>query len=57
MYLAGCLPYLSPFIDPFARVTKRLCQIMQVIGLATGGRLEKHVTDLLGIQTSRQTIL
>jgi transposase len=48
---------LTPFIEPFARVTKRLCQIVQIIGLATGGRLGVRVTDRLGIQTSRQTIL
>jgi len=49
--------HLAPFVDPFARVTKRLCQIVQIIGLATGGRLGVRVTDLLGIQTSQQTIL
>lgn len=48
---------LSPFIAPFARVTRRLFQIVQLIGLATGGRLGVRVTDRLGIQTSRQTIL
>ncbi|MGH2478628.1 MAG: ISL3 family transposase [Ktedonobacteraceae bacterium] len=48
---------LTPFVEPFARVTKRLCQIVQIIGLATGGRLGVRVTDRLGIQTSRQTIL
>jgi transposase len=48
---------LAPFVDPFARVTKRLCQIVQIIGLATGGRLGVRVTDRLGIRTSRQTIL
>jgi transposase len=48
---------LTPFVDPFARVTKRLFQIVQLIGLATGGRLGVRVTDHLGIQTSRQTIL
>ena len=48
---------LAPLVDPFARVTKRLCQIVQIIGLATGGRLGVRVTDRLGIQTSRQTIL
>src|SRR5438045_1467423 len=47
----------SPFVEPFARVTKRLLQIVQIIGLATGGRLGVRVTDRLGIQTSRQTIL
>ena len=30
---------LTPFAQPWARVTLRLYQIVQVIGLATGGRL------------------
>ena len=48
---------LTPFVAPRARVTKRLFQIVQIIGLATGGRLGVRVTDRLGIQTSRVTIL
>src|SRR6266705_131417 len=48
---------LTTFVDAFARVTRRLHQIVQVIGLATGGRLGVRVTDRLGIQTTRQTIL
>jgi len=48
---------LTPFVNSFARVTKRLFHIVQVIGLATGGRLGVRVTDRLGIQTSRHTIL
>lgn len=48
---------LTPFVATFARVTARLSQIVQIIGLATGGRLGVRVTDRLGIQTSRQTIL
>jgi transposase len=48
---------LTPFVDPWARVTRRLFQIVQIIGLATGGRLGVRVTDRLGIQTTRQTIL
>ena len=48
---------LTPFVGPQARVTQRLFQIVQVIGLATGGRLGVRVTDRLGIQISRQTIL
>jgi transposase len=48
---------LMPFVEPWARVTQRLFQIVQVIGLATGGRLGVRVTDRLGIQTSRHTIL
>ncbi len=48
---------LLPFVEPKARVTQRLYQIVQVLGLATGGRLGVRVTDRLGIQTSRMTIL
>ena len=48
---------LIPFVAPWARVTQRLFQIVQVIGLATGGRLGVRVTDRLGIQTSLHTIL
>lgn len=48
---------LTPFVEPWARVTQRLFQIVQVIGLATGGRLGVRVTDRLGAQTSRHTIL
>ncbi len=48
---------LTPFVEPWARVTQRLYQIVQVLGLATGGRLGVRVTDRLGIQTTRHTIL
>lgn len=48
---------LAPFVAPWGRVTQRLFQIVQVIGLATGGRLGVRVTDRLGIQTSLHTIL
>lgn len=48
---------LTPFVEPWARVTQRLYQIVQVLGLATGGRLGVRVTDRLGIQTCRTTIL
>jgi transposase len=48
---------LTPFAQPRARVTQRLYQIVQIIGLATGGRLGVRVTDRLEIQTSRHTIL
>lgn len=48
---------LTPFVEPWARVTQRLYQIVQVIGLATGGRPGVRVTDHLGIQTTRHTIL
>jgi transposase len=48
---------LVPFVEPCARVTRRLYQIVQIIGLATGGRLGVRVTNRLGIQTTRHTIL
>ena len=48
---------LAPFVTPRARVTARLFQLVQIIGLATGGRLGVRVTDRMGIQTSRFTIL
>lgn len=48
---------LTPFVEPWGRVTRRLFQIVQILGLATGGRLGVRVTDRLGIQTTRHTIL
>ncbi|HEY6411501.1 MAG TPA: transposase, partial [Ktedonobacteraceae bacterium] len=48
---------LTPFVEPWGRVTRRLYQIVQVLGLATGGRPGVRVTDRLGIQTTRHTIL
>ena len=48
---------LAPFVAPSARVTARLFQMVQIIGLATGGRLGVRVTAPMGIQTSRHTIL
>jgi len=48
---------ITPFVEPWARVTRRLYQIVQILGLATGGRLGIRVTDRLGIQTTRHTIL
>jgi transposase len=48
---------LAPFVAPWARMTARLFDLVQIIGLATGGRLGKRVTDRMGIQTSRISIL
>jgi transposase len=48
---------LTPFAQPWARTTQRLYQIVQVLGLATGGRLGLRVMDRLGRQTTHQTIL
>src|SRR6266568_8457300 len=48
---------IAPFIEPWARVTTRLHQMVQVIGLATGGMLGARVTERLGIQTCWMTII
>ena len=48
---------ITPFVEPWARVTRRLYQIVQILGLATGGRPGIRVTDRLGIQTTRHTML
>ena len=48
---------LAPLVAPSARMTARLFQMVQIIGLATGGRLGVRVTTPMGIQTSRHTIL
>jgi transposase len=48
---------LAPFVAPGARMTARLFQMLQIIGLATGGRLGVRVTDRMGIQTTRHTLL
>jgi transposase len=48
---------LTPFIEPWARVTTRLFQSVQAIGLATGGMLGTRLADRLGMETSWMTIL
>jgi len=48
---------LTPFIEPWARVTTRLFQSVQSIGLATGGMLGARLADRLGMETSWMTIL
>lgn len=48
---------LSPFLEPRARVTTRLYQVVQAIGLATGGMPGARLADRLGIQTSWMTVL
>jgi transposase len=48
---------LAPFIQPWARVTTRLFQEVENIGLATSGRLGMRLGDRLGIHTSWMTIL
>ena len=48
---------LAPFIQPWARVTTRLFQAVEDIGLATSGMLGMRLGDRLGIQTSWMTII
>src|SRR5258708_12546439 len=48
---------MMAFVEPWARVTTRLYQSVQAIGLATGGMLGARLTDRLGIQTCWMTIL
>jgi len=48
---------ITPFIAPWARVTTRLHQIVQAIGLATSGMLGARLADRLGIHTSWMTVL
>ena len=48
---------LTPFIEPWVRVTKRLYQIVQGIGLATGGMLGARLAERLAIRTSWMTVL
>jgi transposase len=48
---------LTPFVEPLARVTVRLFQVVQALGLATGGMLGARLAERLGIRTSWMTIL
>ena len=48
---------LAPFVEPFARVTLRLYQLVQTIGLATGGLLGQRLSQRIGIRTSWMTII
>lgn len=48
---------LTPFVEPWARVTARLFHIVQVIGFATGGMLGARLAEQLEIHTSWMTIL
>jgi len=48
---------LAPFLKPWARMTSRLSQAIEAIGLATCGELGARFAPHLGIQTSPTTIL
>jgi transposase len=48
---------LTPFVAPWARVTARLYQIVQAVGLATSGMLGARLAERLVIEVSWMTIL
>jgi transposase len=48
---------LPAFVLPWARLTVRLCEALQSLGLATCGELGTRLAALLAIQTSPTTIL
>jgi transposase len=48
---------LPTFVESWARMTIRLCQELQAIGLATCGKSGARLAARLGMPTSRQTIL
>ena|SRR5947209_3093581 len=48
---------LPAFVLPWARLTVRLCEALQSLGLATCGELGTRLGERLAIQTSPTTIL
>ena len=53
MYLAGCLPYLPAFVEPWARVTVRLRQALEAVGIATCGEVGTRLAERLALPTAR----
>ena len=48
---------LPTFVEPWAKMTVRLCEEIQAIGLATSGSLGTRLSARLGISTSWMTVL
>lgn len=48
---------LPVFVHPWARMTTRLCQMLQALGLATCGELGTRLAGQLGMHTSPTTLL
>src|SRR5258708_5068048 len=48
---------LSTFVEPWAKVTNRLCEAIQAIGLSTSGSLGARLAARLGISSSWMTVL
>jgi len=48
---------LPPLVEPRARMTRRLSEAIQTIGLATCGKLDARLAARLGIQISWMTVL
>src|SRR5438270_1045004 len=48
---------LTPFIDPWARMTSRLSQAIEAIGLATSAELGSRLAPRLGMVTSPTTLV
>jgi len=57
MYLAGCLPYLPAFVEPWARLTVRLRQALEAVGIATCGEVGTRLAERLALPTSPTTLL
>jgi len=45
------------FVEPWAKMTVRLCEEIQAIGLSTSGSLGTRLSARLGISTSWMTVL
>ncbi len=48
---------LATFVEPWAKMTVRLCEEIQAIGLSTSGSLGTRLSARLGISTSWMTVL